>query len=49
MISDREPRGAPINPEVDIEVTVGGNIIILVTQVGLYGNPGAWQWQLVTE
>ena len=49
VISDREPRGEPINPEVDIEVTVGGNIIILVTQVGLYGNPGAWQWQLVTE
>ena len=49
VISDREPTGEPIEPEVDIEVTVGGNIIILVTQVGLYGNPGAWQWQLVTE
>jgi len=42
-----EPRGER-GTEVDIEVTVGGNIIILVTQVGLYGNPGAWQWQLVT-
>ena len=48
VISPGEPR-TERGTEVDIEVTVGGNIIIVVTQVGLYGNPGAWQWQLVTE
>lgn len=49
VISDREPRGEPYKPEVDIEVTVDGNVIIQINQVGLYGNPAAWQYQIFKE
>lgn len=49
VISNKEPRGEPYKPEVDIEVTVDGNVIIQINQVGLYGNPAAWQYQILTE
>lgn len=49
VISNKEPRGEPYKPEVDIEVKMDGNVIIQINQVGLYGNPAAWQYQIFKE
>lgn len=47
VISDREYTGEPFKPERDIEITIDGSITIIINQVGRYGNPGAWQFDIV--
>jgi len=48
--STREAGGfGPQIPETDVEVTVDGNIVIVVYRVGVYGNPRAWEYQVITQ
>ncbi|HID10576.1 MAG TPA: hypothetical protein EYP17_04665 [Candidatus Latescibacteria bacterium] len=48
--STREAGGfGPQIPETDVEVTVDGNIVIVVYRVGIYGNPRAWEYYVITQ
>jgi len=39
----------PQIPETDLTVKVDGNIVIIVYRVGVYGNPRAWEYQVITQ